>query len=90
MTTSDISYLHNISYLTYLVSHMFYLVLRVGETEIRRSESELTGQASNEVTTLMELKVAAKQALEKCMCSTTITRKYNVMLYYCTNIELLN
>ena len=65
---------------------MIYLVLRLRETETRRSEvdererSELTAQASTEITTLSELKVAAKEALENCMCSSPTASGYNVQL----------
>ena len=65
---------------------MIYLVLRVRETETRGSEvdprerSELTGQASTEITTLAELKAAAKEALENCMCSSPTPSTYNVLV----------
>ena len=51
-----------------------------GSEERERSESELGAQTSSEIRSLLELKAAAKQALEKCMCSSTITRRYNVIL----------
>ena len=62
-------------------------MLREGETEKTRSESvarersELNDKTRTEITTLHQLKAAAQQALEKCMCASSTMRGYDVLLY---------
>ena len=65
---------------------MIYSVLRDRDNETTRSEgkerewSEVAEQASTEITSLWELKRAAQQALENCMCSSPEARRYNVLI----------
>ena len=60
-------------------------MLREGESEKTRSESvarersDLNDKTSTEITSLSELKAAAQQALEKCMCSSSTMRRYDVL-----------
>ena len=71
--------------LLHLISYMIYSVLRERDNEMTRSEgkkrewSEVAEPASTEITSLWELKRAAKQALENCMCTSPGARRDNVL-----------
>ena len=65
---------------------MIYSVLRDRDNEMTRSEgkkrewSEVAEPASTEITSLWELKRAAQQALENCMCTSPGARRDNVLI----------